>query len=216
MVIHLALDKGKIGKKMIHYAAMMAVISLIAAALVMMYSTQYETVDATPLEAGDEPSYSTEEECAKKNNKGACMSQRTIHICMIEVKYSFTVDNTDYTGESSADIAEEVEVNSNSECLEKGSQWREDFLNSTTLKVYYNPSEPSDNHYMQPATPGENALMWGGGGLLVALILFFVGRDMVAKSGEEGQGDSEIQSVEHSESNLEVSGEQDSEEAKLE
>ena len=74
----------------------------------------------------------------------------------------------------------EEEISNEAQCIEKGAQWKDDFLNKTSITVYYDPSNPSDNQYMEPTSPGENALTWGGGGLVVAVILFFVGRDMKA------------------------------------
>ena len=83
---------------------------------------------------------------------------------MIEIKYSFVLDDTNHTGESSADIAQEEGISNEAQCMEKGAQWRDDFLNKTSITVYYDPSNPSDNQYMEPTSPGENALTWGGGG----------------------------------------------------
>ena len=160
----------------------------------MIYATEYQSVDATPLEAEDEPSYSSREECAKKNNKGSCTSQKTIHMCMIEIKYSFMLDDTNHTGESSADIAQEEEISNEAQCMEKGAHWRDDFLNKTSITVYYDPGNPSDNQYIEPASPGENALTWGGVVGMVALILFFVGRDMKAKHVQKDESESENKS----------------------
>ncbi len=184
-------DKGQLGKILQISSAVMVVVSLIIAGVFLMFSTEYESVDATPLEVEDEPSYSTREECSKKNNKGSCTARKTIHMCNIEIKYSFNVDDAEHIGESDADIAQEEDINSEEQCMEKGAQWRDDFLNSTSVKIYYDPSDPSDNRYMQPATPGENALIWGGMGLLVAVVLFFVGRDMKAKHAQKEEWESE-------------------------
>ena len=187
----MSMDKGQIGKILIISSVVMVVASFITAGAIMIYATEYQSVDATPLEAEDEPSYSSREECAKKNNKGACISQKTVHMCMIEIKYSFMLDDTNYSGESNADIAQEEEIDNEAQCMEKGAQWRDDFLNRTSITVYYDPSNPSDNQYIEPASPGENALTWGGGGLLVAVILFFVGRDMKAKDAQKDELESE-------------------------
>lgn len=179
------MDKGQIGKIMTILSVVMVVASLIIAGVIMLYATEYQSVDATPLEVEDEPSYSSREECANKNKKGTCTSQRTIHMCMIEIKYSFMLGDTNHTGESSADIAQEEEISNEAQCMEKGAQWRDDFLNKTSITVYYDPSNPSDNQYIEPASPGENALTFGGVGLMVALILFFVGRGMKAKHAQK-------------------------------
>ena len=188
------MDKGQIGKILTIFSAVLAVASLIIAGAIMIYATEYQSVDATPLEAEDEPSYSSREECAKKNNKGSCTSQKTIHMCMIEIKYSFMLDDTNHTGESSADIAQEEEISNEAQCMEKGAHWRDDFLNKTSITVYYDPGNPSDNQYIEPASPGENALTWGGVVGMVALILFFVGRDMKAKHVQKDESESENKS----------------------
>ena len=190
----MSMDKGQIGKILIILSAVLVVASLIIAGAIMIYATEYQSVDATPLEVEDEPSYSSREECANKNKKGTCTSQRTIHMCMIEIKYSFMLDDTNHTGESSADIAQEEEISNEAQCMEKGAQWRDDFLNKTSITVYYDPSNPSDNQYIEPASPGENALTYGGVGLMVALILFFIGRDMKAKHVQKDESESENKS----------------------
>ncbi|MDP7312686.1 MAG: hypothetical protein QF831_04555 [Candidatus Thalassarchaeaceae archaeon] len=199
----MTLDKSQIGKILTISSIVVVVASLIIAGAIMIYATEYQSVDATPLEAEDEPSYSSREECAKKNNKGSCTSHKTIHMCMIEIKYSFILDDTNHTGESSADIAQEEGISNEAQCMEKGAQWRDDFLNKTSITVYYDPSNPSDNQYMEPTSPGENALTWGGGGLVVAVILFFVGRDMKAKHAQkevlESENKSEMESEKTSE-----------------
>ena len=159
-------------------SAVVVVASSISAGSALILPTEYQSVDGIPLEVEDEASHSQRQECVIKKQEGRCINYRRRHMCKIEIEYSFIPEGTNYSGNDVADIDQELVINRANDCVEKGAQWRTDFLNRTSLTIYYDANDPADNHYMKPLSPAGKSLWWVIGGLCVAVLFFFVGKEM--------------------------------------